>query len=62
MKNIVFGAGSIGTRHTKNLLTLKEEVEIFDSSSAAREKIGRELGVKTFDHIDSALEQLRSGS
>lgn len=62
MKNIVFGAGSIGTRHTKNLLALNEEVEIFDSSSDAREKIGRELGVKTFDHIDSALEQLRSGS
>ena len=43
MKNIVFGAGSIGTRHTKNLLTLKEEVEISDSSSDAREKLAGSL-------------------
>lgn len=53
---VVAGAGSIGTRHTSNLLELGVQVSVTDPNDKARETITNEQDVLTYSSLSSALD------
>ena len=57
MKFLVVGCGSIGRRHAKNLLALGHKVIATDVIAGSRDKLGQELGVKTFCLFSQAIAQ-----
>lgn len=55
---LVLGCGSIGMRHARNLLELGQHVFAYDPGAAQRERVGRELGIETFDDLEAAWGSL----
>lgn len=58
MKILIVGAGSIGTRHIRNLLSLKNNLElhVIDSCKRTCRKIQKIFNLKTFLSIDDAIK------
>ncbi|MGB2661600.1 MAG: Gfo/Idh/MocA family oxidoreductase [Candidatus Omnitrophota bacterium] len=57
MRFLVIGAGSIGTRHIKNLLYLKQKVAVCEPDNSRRRKLSREFGIETYKDLQTALER-----
>lgn len=56
MRTLILGAGSIGTRHVKNLLSLGvRDIAAYDSDRFARRRISAEYNIPTLDDYASAL-------
>src|SRR5574342_434119 len=55
MKVLVIGAGSIGARHLRNILTLGHEVYAVDINKERLKEVS-EYSKKTFDSLDEALK------
>ena len=56
MKFLVIGCGSIGRRHAKNLLALRQKVIATDIFSPNRRIMEENFGVKTFQRIEDAMK------
>ena len=56
MRILILGAGSIGRRHTKNLLSLGvRDISAYDPNRSARRGISDEYGIPTHDDYGSAV-------
>jgi len=55
MKFLVIGCGSIGERHFKNLISLKQEVIACDVEEVIRRKIEEKYGVKSYSDYKEAF-------
>lgn len=56
MKTLVIGCGSIGERHIKNLLSLNQEVYVYDKNLERMEKIVKEYKVGVFDFLSHHMQ------
>lgn len=58
MRNLVIGAGSIGTRHIRNLISLGHDVIAFDTSQKAVDKIKDEFQIHAFTILEDCFADL----
>lgn len=60
MKCLVVGAGSIGKRHLRNLRALGiSDLAVCDSNRDCLIQVNNDLGIKTFSHLDKALDSFQ---
>ncbi len=57
MRFLIIGAGSIGTRHSRNLIDLGHAVTLWDQDSARRDSARRELDVEVAASLERGLER-----
>jgi predicted dehydrogenase len=58
LKILVCGAGSIGLRHIKNLISLDADVSIWRSRSKLAKKLSKDLGLKVHTSLEEALSDV----
>jgi predicted dehydrogenase len=56
LTGLIVGGGSIGKRHTRNLIDLGVETALCDISEDVREEMANEFGVRTYTEIVNAVD------